>query len=102
MVDVGGAIGWAPASFLVPVDEGDMQDEAEENEQLVGEEKGMTYLISMKTRWEFNKSRQGEGFYSQTNLGSFLSPKGNVIRKRSLRHLPYQLHGLLCRHYGLH
>ena len=44
MVDVGGAIGWAPASFLVPVDEGDMQDEAEENEQLVGEEKGMIYL----------------------------------------------------------
>ena len=44
MVDAGGAIGWAPASFLVPVDEGDMQDEAEENEQLVGEEKGMIYL----------------------------------------------------------
>lgn len=40
MVDVGGLIGWAPASFLVPVDEEDLPEEANENEQLIGMEKG--------------------------------------------------------------
>ena len=40
MVDAGGMIGWAPASFLVPVDEEDFSEEAKENEQIVGWEKG--------------------------------------------------------------
>lgn len=40
MVDAGGVIGWAPASFLVPVDEEDLSEEAKENEQIVGWEKG--------------------------------------------------------------
>ena len=40
MVDAEGMIGWAPASFLVPVDEEDLSKEAKENEQIVGWEKG--------------------------------------------------------------
>ena len=39
MVDAGGVIGWAPAPFLVPVDR-DLQEEAQENGQLLGVEKG--------------------------------------------------------------
>lgn len=35
MVDASGAIGWAPASFLVPVDEEDLAEEAKENERLL-------------------------------------------------------------------
>jgi hypothetical protein len=35
MIDVSGSLGWAPASFLVPVDEGDLADEAKENEKLL-------------------------------------------------------------------
>ena len=40
MVDANGIIGWAPASYLVPVDEEDLEETAE-NEQLVPSEKGM-------------------------------------------------------------
>ena len=40
MVDAEGVIGWAPASFLVPVDEEDLSEAAKENEQIVGWEKG--------------------------------------------------------------
>ncbi len=41
MVDSNGKTGWAPAAFLVPMDEEDHLDEAQENEQLVGVERGM-------------------------------------------------------------
>ncbi len=40
MVDAQGMIGWAPASYLVPMNEGDLQEEAEENEQLIEQERG--------------------------------------------------------------
>ena len=40
MVDNRGSIGWAPASFLVPVDAEDLRTEAQENEQLIEPEKG--------------------------------------------------------------
>ena len=40
MVDCRGSIGWAPASYLVPVDTDDLQEEAEENAQLIEQEKG--------------------------------------------------------------
>ena len=41
MVDAGsGILGWAPASFLVPVDDGDLQEEAKENQQIVKEDRG--------------------------------------------------------------
>ena len=39
MVDNGGSIGWAPASFLVPVDPEDLQSEAQENERLIAPER---------------------------------------------------------------
>ena len=40
MVDAGsGSIGWAPASYLAPVDIGNKQ-EAKENKNLVGPEEG--------------------------------------------------------------
>ena len=32
MVDANGKIGWAPASYLVPVDEGDLAEEAKERD----------------------------------------------------------------------
>ncbi len=40
MVENSGSIGWAPASFLVPVDSEDLQTEAQENEKLIKPEKG--------------------------------------------------------------
>ena len=43
MVDAQGVIGWAPASYLVPVNESDLQEEAEENEQLIEQERGKSY-----------------------------------------------------------
>ena len=45
MVDDHGMIGWAPASFLVPVDEGDQQTEDEENEQLIKQDKGVKFNV---------------------------------------------------------
>ena len=39
-MDAQGLIGWAPASYLVPVNENDLQEEAEENEQLIEQERG--------------------------------------------------------------
>ena len=39
-MDAQGLIGWAPASYLVPVNENDLQGEAEENEQLIEQERG--------------------------------------------------------------
>ena len=35
MVDANGALGWAPASYLVPVDEEDIAEEKKENERLM-------------------------------------------------------------------
>ena len=40
MVDANGSLGWAPASFLVPVDESDLADEAKENEKLLSSMRG--------------------------------------------------------------
>lgn len=40
-VDARGLIGWAPASYLVPVNSSDLQEEAEENETLIEQDKGM-------------------------------------------------------------
>ena len=40
MVDSQGITGWAPASFLFPMDEEDSQKEWEENQQLIGYERG--------------------------------------------------------------
>ena len=34
-------IGWAPASFLVPVDEEDLAEEAKENEKLMSSMRGI-------------------------------------------------------------
>ena len=41
MVDASGMIGWAPASFLVPVDEEDLAEEAKENEKLMSSMRGI-------------------------------------------------------------
>ena len=38
-------IGWAPASFLVPVDKDDIENEFKENEALIGTEKGSIYQL---------------------------------------------------------
>ena len=46
MVDAQGVIGWAPASYLVPMNESDLQEEAEENEQLIEQERG-NYTLSL-------------------------------------------------------
>lgn len=40
LVDASGIMGWAPASFLVPVDEDDIETDQQENEALIGSEKG--------------------------------------------------------------
>ena len=40
LVDIQGMLGWAPASFLVPVDKDDIENEFKENEALIGTEKG--------------------------------------------------------------
>ena len=40
MVDASGALGWAPASYLVPVDEEDIAEEKEENERLMSSMRG--------------------------------------------------------------
>jgi len=40
MVDAQGLIGWAPASYLMPLNATDMQEEAEENENLIEQERG--------------------------------------------------------------
>lgn len=41
MVDAQGLIGWAPASYLMPLNETDLKEEAEENEHLIEQERGM-------------------------------------------------------------
>ncbi len=41
MVDADGKFGWAPASFLVPMDEEEMQEEPQENEQAGESEYGL-------------------------------------------------------------
>ena len=43
MVDAQGLIGWAPASYLMPVEETDLKEEAEENENLIEQERGMLF-----------------------------------------------------------
>lgn len=40
MVDVSGVLGWAPASYLVPVDDGELADDAKENEKLISSMRG--------------------------------------------------------------
>ena len=45
MVDARGIIGWAPASFLVPISENDIQEEEEENQQLIEQERGKKLLL---------------------------------------------------------
>ena len=47
MVDAGGVsmTGWAPASYLVPMDDNTMDEEAEENEQLIGGERGVFVCV---------------------------------------------------------
>ena len=45
MVDAGGKIGWAPASYLVPVDDSDFADEAKENEKLMSSTRGIQLYI---------------------------------------------------------
>ena len=58
MVDAQGLIGWAPASYLVPVNENDMQEEAEENEQLIEQERGQLWS---QERGELRFGRRGGG-----------------------------------------
>ena len=41
MVDASGKLGWAPASYLVPVDDGDLAEEAKENEKLMSSMRGI-------------------------------------------------------------
>lgn len=48
-VDAQGLIGWAPASYLVPVNESDLQEEAEENEHLIEQERGKAHSIVQHT-----------------------------------------------------
>ena len=40
MVDASGIKGWAPASYLVPVDDSTLQEETQENKELIGDERG--------------------------------------------------------------
>ena len=40
MVDAQGLIGWAPASFMVSMNDSDKQDEIDENEQLIQQDRG--------------------------------------------------------------
>ena len=40
MADASGIMGWAPASYLVPVDDSTLQEESQENQELIGTEKG--------------------------------------------------------------
>ena len=41
MVDVSSGItGWAPASYLVPVDDSTLKEETQENQELIGNERG--------------------------------------------------------------
>ena len=40
MVDASGIKGWAPASYLVPVDDSTLQEETQENKELIGNERG--------------------------------------------------------------
>ena len=41
MVDASGKLGWAPASYLVPLDDGDLAEEAKENEKLMSSVRGI-------------------------------------------------------------
>lgn len=50
MVDASGIKGWAPASYLVPVDDSTLQEETQENKELIGNERGnavanMVYFV---------------------------------------------------------
>lgn len=40
MVDASGIMGWAPASYLVPVDDSTLHEETKENQEIVGDVKG--------------------------------------------------------------
>lgn len=39
MVDASGIKGWAPASYLVPVDDSTLQEETQENKEIIGNER---------------------------------------------------------------
>lgn len=41
MIDAQGLIGWAPASYLMPINETDLKEEEEENETLIEQERGV-------------------------------------------------------------
>ena len=47
MVDASGIMGWAPASYLVPVDDSTLREETQENQELIGNERG-TYCSRQK------------------------------------------------------
>lgn len=44
MVDASGIMGWAPASYLVPVDDSTLKEETQENLEIVGNDKGRDIL----------------------------------------------------------
>lgn len=59
MVDAQGLIGWAPASYLVPVNETDLEEEAEENENLIEQERGKLFefmIEALYTQTQANHS----------------------------------------------
>ena len=45
MVDAQGLIGWAPASYLIPLSETDKQEDDKENEKLIEQDKSMNQLV---------------------------------------------------------
>ena len=49
MVDAQGMKGWAPASFLLPLDEEDSRKEWEDNQQLISSERGTHNYIRDQT-----------------------------------------------------
>ncbi|CAI8044018.1 Neutrophil cytosol factor 1, partial [Geodia barretti] len=57
MVDASGALGWAPASYLVPVDEEDIAEEKEENERLMSSMRVGARYISLSA---YQASRDDE------------------------------------------
>lgn len=46
MVDASGIKGWAPASYLVPVDDSTLQEETQENKELIGNERGSVIVCA--------------------------------------------------------
>lgn len=50
MVDASGIMGWAPASYLVPVDDSTLKEETQENLEIVGNDKGRDILSMQHSR----------------------------------------------------